>query len=371
MRDGKLFQNPSSEKSSIILDEKAFLQDNGKTLLLMREKELKEITDAITPLLNNRNGDNLFIHGPSGSGKLSLMEYIIGKLAKETSKILPVYVNCWEHPTQMGIYSKVIEALDMPIPRRGYATDEVFARILERLDTDGISILLVLDKVHGLLQRGDENLFHAIARANEGRRPRFNIIGISADRNALEKLSAQARSSMNFATLEFEEYTEKHLFEILEERAENALAADAWSDETLSACAKMGCANGGNARLALEILRRAAKLAEKRGVRRIEVSDVEKASSKTDYAKSLIEGGLEDAAMSQYGLTDDEKLALRIIAEKGEIGSSALYVEFKQKKDLCNRQIRNHLRGLEEKRLIQTTLVDSPGMLKEKMIQLR
>jgi len=366
---GRLFQKSSSGTPNIILNENALLADSSD-FLPMRDKELAEITDAIRPLLSNKKGDNLFIHGPSGSGKMTMMKYVLGKLAKETSRVLPVYVNCWEFPTQMGIYSKVIEAMGIPVPRRGLATDEVFSRMLESLENEGISVLLVLDNVQNLVLKGDEDIFHAISQANARGKACFSVIAMSAQENALEKLSPQARLALNFTSLEFEAYEEKHLMEILEERAENALSADAWSMETLAACASIGKADGGNARLALEILHRAAKLAEERRSRRIDVSDVEKASSKTEYAKSLIEGGLDDTAMSQFWLSDDEKLALRIIAEKGEIGASALYMEFKQTRDLCNRQIRNHLHGLEEKRLIKTTLVDTPGMLKEKMIQL-
>lgn len=363
---GKLFQKASSEKSSIILNENALIDDTTD-FLPMRDKELAEITDAIRPLLSKKKGDNLFIHGPSGSGKMTVMKYVLGKLAKETARVLPVYVNCWEFPTQMAIYSKIIEALEIPIPRRGLATDEVFARILENLEKDGVSILLVLDNVQNLVLKGDEDIFHAITGVNASGKSCFSIIGMSAQKNALERLSAQARLAMNFTTLEFEEYNEKHLMEILEERAENALSADAWSEETLAACARIGKADGGNARLALEILRRAAKHAEGRGSRKINVKDVQVASSRSEYVKSL----LDSPGMRQFGISDDGRLVLQILAERGAMASSDLYDKYRMQRDITKRHIRNHLDELANRGFIQTTLVDRPGMLKSKIIQIK
>lgn len=107
---GKLFQLSSSESTSIILNENALL-DKTFDFIRLREGEIAEIADAIRPLLNNRNGDNLFIHGPKGSGKMTVMKYVLDKLTKESSRVLPVYVNCWEYPTQMGIYSQLIKAM--------------------------------------------------------------------------------------------------------------------------------------------------------------------------------------------------------------------------------------------------------------------
>lgn len=365
-----LFQNGIHETGAIIQNEKALLPENAPPALLLRETELKEIADTIQPLLNHSHSENLFIHGPAGSGKLTSMRYVLGALSKQTAKVVPVYVNCWEYPTQMGVYSKIIEALEIPIPRRGLATDEVFTRIRERIDHDGISILLVLDKVHSLILRGDENIFHAVARANENSRTRFGVISISSDSQVLQKLSDPVRALLHFTTLEFKEYTLEQLVQILTDRASKAFATGACPAPVLEACAKIGKANNGNARLALEILWKAARLAERHGARKITVSDVDEVSSRTDYAHALMEDCFTDFNMKEMGLSEEEKLALRIIARKGEVASSEFYGDFMAVRMRSKRQIRNYLGLLGAKGLIQMRSAERAGPLKGRIIQL-
>lgn len=365
-----LFQTATYAAGAIIQNEKAILPEHDAPGPLMRESELKEIADVIRPLLSHNHGENLFIHGPAGSGKMTSMRYVLGALSKETSKVIPVYVNCWEYPTQMGVYSKIIEALEIPIPRRGLATDEVFARIRECLDRDGLSILLVLDKVHSLILRGEEDIFHSIARANETGRTRYGVISISTDAQVLEKLSDQVRALLHFTTLEFKEYSLEQIIGILNDRASKAFTRGVWSAQVIEACAKIGKANNGNARLALEILWKAARHAERRGGTKIMVSDVEAVSSRTDYARTLAEDCFSDFNIQDMGLTDDEKLALRIIAKKGEVASSEFYSEFMAVRMKSKRQIRNYLGLLGAKGLIQMRSTERGGLLKGKIIQL-
>lgn len=365
----RLFETASVGADAIIRNEKALHLDSAPNVPLLRERELKEIAQAIKPLLENKHGENLFIHGPPGSGKLSSMNYVLAELMEETSRVVPVYVNCWEYPTQMGVYSKVIEELEMPIPRRGLAADEVFNRIRERMDDEGITILLVLDKVNSLIIRGEEGVFHSLSRANATDRMRFGVIGISADSDALSRLSDQVRSSIQFTTLEFKEYTLDQLRIILKERAEAAFAAGSCPEAVLEACAQLGAANKGNARFALEILWKAARNAEKRGSKKIGSMDVLEVSSRTYYEKTSLEesGLLFD--LKNFGLSDEEKLALEIIAKRKEVLTTDLYRDFKAVRARSSRQIRNYVSLLGAKGLIRIAN-SGGGLLKGRKIQL-
>ncbi len=365
-----LFQADNHEASAIIQNEKAIQPEHDALGPLLRENELKEIADTLRPLLSHNQSEYLFIHGPAGSGKQTSMRYVLGQLSKETSKVIPVYVNCWEYPTKMGVYSRIIETLQIPIPRRGLATDEVFARIREHLDRDGLSILLVLDKVNSLILRGEEDIFYTIARANENGRTRFGVVSISIDSQVLERLSDQVRTLLHFTTLEFKEYSLEQLVEILKDRASKALSSGSCPTPVLEACAKIGKANNGNARLALDILWKAARKAQNRGHKRITPEDVEEVSSKTDYARTLAEDCFTDFNMKGMALSGDEKLALRIIAKKGEVASSDFYNEFMAVKTISKRQIRNYLGLLDAKGLITVRSASKGGLLKGKIIQL-
>ena len=370
VRMENLFQTGNHAAKAILKNEKALLPENAPPGPLLRENEMKEIADAIIPLLSNNHSENLFIHGPSGSGKQTSIRFILQAMRKQTSRVVPVYVNCWEYPTQMGVYSKIIEALGISLPRRGLATDEVFTRIRERIDRDGTSILLVLDKVHSLILRGEENIFHTLARANDNNRTRFGVVSISSDSHVLNRLSPPLRSLMHFTTLEFKEYTLEQLITILSNRASKAFTPGACPGPVLAMCAKIAKVNKGNVRLALEILWKAARRAERRGRRRISVVDVKAVSSKTDYARTLVEDCLGNFNIKGLGLSDDEKLALRIIARKGQVNSSDFYNEFMSIRMKSKRQIRNYLELLGAKGLIQMRPLERAGLLNGRMIQL-
>src|SRR5512135_3748684 len=87
---------------SIIQSEEVLLPDYMPDELLHRERELQAIADAIKPLLGKRTPTNLFVHGSSGSGKTTCVKYLLKQLSEQSSGVVPVYVNCWENPTQMA-----------------------------------------------------------------------------------------------------------------------------------------------------------------------------------------------------------------------------------------------------------------------------
>ncbi|MHC4753286.1 MAG: Cdc6/Cdc18 family protein, partial [Planctomycetota bacterium] len=121
--------NERDEDQHIIIREEVLLPDHVPDELLHRHSELQGIAAAIKPLVTRRTPDNLFIHGPSGCGKTTCMRYILKQLAEHTPAVLPVYVNCWENPTQMAVYNRIVEEMRLPLPRRGLAVDEIFSRI--------------------------------------------------------------------------------------------------------------------------------------------------------------------------------------------------------------------------------------------------
>lgn len=366
-----LFKTETHEIGAIIRDEKALLHQPTKINPLLREQEIREIVEAIRPLTKNLHGENLFIHGPCGNGKKVVLDYIMTSLRKQTKRVVPVWVNCGKYSTQMGVYSKIIESLGMPIPRRGWAADEVFNRIRERIDQDNISILLVLDNVHRLIMRGEAELFNSISLANEGARARFGLIGLSYNEGALDGLSEQIRTAFGFTILEFGEYSVENLTAILEERAHMGLVDGSWSFNILENCARIGKASRGNASVALDILWKAGRHAERRGSKCIEMSDIEAVYSGKDYVKITLENACALFEVNGFKMTEDEKLALRIIAEKGEMASSDFYDEFRAIRMVGKRQLRFCLNSLEAMGAIKTETVDRWGIMDEKRIYLQ
>ena len=320
--------------------------------ILHRENELREIAEAVKPLLENRQPENLFIYGDSGTGKTACVMHVLKKLERHTSKVKAVYVNCSQHSTRTVIYSLIATALDEMMPRRGLARDEVFDRVIEIMEKDGIRVLLVLDELDGLFHRREEQLLYDLGRAGKGK-PFFGIITISNNAYLLANKDMRIKSSLRLAELEFKQYTMPQMADILTERAKAGLVPGSWGKEIIEACAAKAIARNSSARVGLELLWRAAKRADSADRKKIMLEDVEAAGAKSAYGKP---GKLEESFdFKGLNLTKEERLILEILST-GEKNSTELYLEFCRKLKRSKRQIRNYLKGLAAKKLVVVEL---------------
>jgi archaeal cell division control protein 6 len=343
----------TGREQGIIIDEPALLPDYMPDELLHRERELQLIADSIKPLLDKRTPDNLFIHGDSGSGKTTCVKYILKQLVEHSSNVLPVYVNCWENPTQMAVYNKIIEEMHLPLPRRGLATDEMFDRIMQYAKNYGKFILLVLDEMDGL--RHDE-LLYVVSRSNE-QRLTFGIIGISNNKSLLSHLDARVRSSLRFSETEFKRYNEEQLHAIIRTRAERALAPGSYDERLLMKI--VNSVPDGSARVALELLWKAAKHAERAERDKIMLQDLEDALSTPPASK-----------IPEFKLSTEEELIVELL-KGGQMSSSDLYTRFLKKIPKTKRQIRNYIELLEKKGLVESEDLDVGAMIKPRVLRLK
>ena len=343
----------SDDDPAIIQSEDVLLPEYLPDELLHRNQELQAIADSIKPLIKRRTPDNLFIYGPSGCGKTTCVKQIIKQLKEHSSSVLPVYVNCWEHPTQMAVYNRIIEEMRLPLPRRGLATDEIFNRIVQYVKNYSKPILLVLDEVDGLRH---DKLLYVVSRANE-QKLMFGLIGISNNKTLLSHLDARVRSSLRFSDMDFRVYSEEQLLSILKTRAERALVPGTYDDRLLTKIIRS--VEDSSARVAIERLWKSAKHAEKSNHKKIMLQDLEDIISDEHSSK-----------FSEYNLSSEELLIIEIL-KSGELGSSDLYEKFMKKIPKTKRQIRNYVDLLEKKGILECEDLDGDGMLRPRVIRLK
>lgn len=340
------------EEPRIIRREDVLLPDYLPDEMLFREAELQALADAMKPLAKRGAPTNLFVHGPSGCGKTASVKYIMRQLSEYSSAVLPVYVNCWENPTQLAVYNRIVEEMRLPLPRRGLATDEVFTRITQFMRNYKKPVLVVLDDMDGL--QSDE-LLYVLSRAND-KGVMFGIAGIANDRMLLAKLDTRIRSSLRFSELEFRPYDDEQLVRIMRVRAEHALAPGSYDERLLMKIARSS--EGGSARMALEILWKAAKRADAAGRAKIMLQDAEDVLA------------LEPAfKLPELKLCSEEALILDLL-RRGDLESSALYDNFMKKIPKTKRQIRNYLELLEKKGMVESEEVGG-GTFRPRVFRLK
>ena len=356
----ELFEDRHGVESALILKEYALTPAYYSTDVLHREAELKEIAEAVKPLLYGRQPENLFIHGDSGTGKTTCAKYVSRKLEEQSGNVKPVYINCWQSLTRMSAYSKIALAIETMLPRRGWAIDEGLDRITEAMEKENVRVLMVLDELDGLFFQHQEWLLYDLTRINS-EKPLFCVLAISKDKNLLANKDIRIKSSVRLKDLEFKHYNAAQIADILEERAKISLRDGSYNRNVLDACAARAFARESNARLGFEFLWRAAKIAERGNRSKITLEDVKASAERTLYDEKAPKR-VEDLGFEfmNASLTDEERLILSIL-KNGEKTSSQLYAAFCRKMTRSSRSIRNYLSRLEIKQLVRIETVPDNG----------
>jgi cell division control protein 6 len=120
------------------------------------------------------------------------------------------------------------------------------------------------------------------------------------------------------------------------------------SEEVIPLCAARAAKNNGDARLAINLLWKAGKIAERENAKKIGEGHV-KAAFNEAGAKSLDLGSLEKT----------ERRIIEVLLKKGEVTSGELYELLGGEAD---RTVRNHLKKLEMQGLIEMREAEGRGL---------
>ena len=308
-----------------------------------REAQTKEIAEAFKPALKGGSPLPLWVFGRTGVGKTSCVKYVAREL-EESARVRVVYVNCWQNYTRQGILSELARSLGEALPRRGLAGDEVFSRAMQACKNSQTVPIVVLDEVDQLAANNEEKVLYDLVRAKEVFGVSLGLACITNDEAALARLDDRVRSAFSSGQIRFDPYSPKQLKEILGSRL-NAFSRGSVTPEAIALCAAIGAKNGGDARIAIQLLLAAGRNADKRGSEFVEESDVPEQSAASTRKKL---SRLSENEEKIYSLVEDGM-------HSGELYAAAK----KAGVELSERSIRNILVSLEKKRFLE--LKDSSG----------
>ncbi len=346
----KLFSS-TQEDGGVFADEEALQPGYMPGELVHRERELEEIARVLTPATRGESAQNLFLSGPTGTGKTSAARRVLKELEEYSDKARGVYVNCWTSNTRQAVFSDIASGLGETLPRRGIGGDEIFSRIIQVAKRESKSIIAILDEADRIFEKKEESLLYDLCRARENFGAKITVICISNNAELLATADSRIRSSLSPHSVEFGKYTPTELKDILRERSKIAFLPNACTEEAIALCAAHAAKLGGDARIALETLWKAGQNAERRGCAKVEAQDARAAFEK--------ESGEWKKRARMQGATQDEQLALGILKEKGKLTSGELLEGFLQKKQITERGLRYVIESLESKKLVETR--ETPG----------
>lgn len=291
------------DKARIIINPSVLEENYLPERMLHSESKIAEIEEYLSPALRNERPLHLWLYGAPGTGKTATARYVLERMQRK-SNVRGLYVNCWQHDSLYSILDYITTEL-----RILRAEEQRTARKLEKFQQylGDDTFILIVDEIDKPGPQEREAIIYAFCCF-----PKVGLINICNSCDPLFELDARVRSRLNPALVAFRSYTPEELTAILTERAQEALADGSFGSETLQHIA--GLANG-DARLALQTLKKAAWLAEGERASGITETHVRRAWSSTRELKTQYLLGK---------LTKDHRILYDIVKYQGEILSSDL-----------------------------------------------
>lgn len=317
-----------------------------------RDTELEAVTHSLLPILKGSHPSNLLVYGKPGTGKTLVVKKVITKIQERVEKsdfpIKLVYANSKEETTLYGLlvtFGRQLELREDDLPSTGLAISEVFKRILNNINKGHLNAIFIIDEIDYLallVSKTGKDILYQLTRANE-RLPNgsLTLVGISNDLTFKERLDPRVISTLGEEEIIFPNYTVEQLKQILDERIKSAFIEGAVSDSTTNLCAAMAGREHGDARRAIDLLRVAGEIAERRQAQQVTEDHVREASEK-------IEEHREVTALQSYPL--HEKILILAVMRANGNSTGEIYSTYK---DLC--------KSLRQKELTQRRITQMLG----------
>ncbi len=340
-----------AKENLIFKDERFLYPEFVPEKLPHRDAEIDEIAFALQPVLNGGKPQNIFVLGASGTGKTVTVKKVLQQLEEFSDRAKSLYLNCFEYNTRYSILAKITNFLGYPVPRRGIATDEVYQQMLNSMKRIDFTPIIVLDEMDQLL-KGEEapKILYDLLRVSDYQKSRFGLVLISNEPGILLRLDSRVKSSLNEQRVEFNSYLPQQLKDILSERCKYAFFSGVLENEVVNVAAAFSAKNNGDARIAIESLLKAGRLAVKENSPKVLVKHLRQAFSSVESRT------IQKAFPT---LDKNEKIILGILCEK-PMFSGKLFEAYKKKakKPLTERSFRSKLAYLESLSLIKSKPIE-------------
>jgi len=278
------------KKESIFLD-KEFLQPGYlPEEVSFREEQIEEVANILAPALRKEKPSNLFILGKTGTGKTLTIKHItqsMEEIAKDNNLPLKIiYINCKLKKvadTEYRLIAQLIREFGMEIPATGLPTDEVYTIFYKLLKKENRFLVLILDEIDQLTGKTGDGILYNLTRINAESKAQLSLVGISNNLVFAENLDPRIKSSLSEEEVHFPSYNAIQIQTILRNRAEKAFRKETLKSGVIEKCAALAAQEHGDARRAIDLLRIAGEIAERRNSLSIELAHLDEAREKVEY----------------------------------------------------------------------------------------
>ncbi len=283
-------------KDSRVFADRKILQTNyTPTTIIHRDDFIEAVASVLAPALRRDKPSNLFVYGKTGTGKTLVVQHVTQRMEElARKKSIPfhtLYVNCKLKrvaDTEYRLIAQLARDFGKTIPTTGLPTDHIYSLFYSMLDKKNQTILLILDEIDQLAKKAGDNILYNLTRINsELKKAQLSIIGISNDLAFVDQLDARVKSSLSEEEVLFPPYNAVQIQGILRERAKKAFHEGVLRSGVVEKCAAYAAREHGDARRALELLRVAGELAERKSCAFVEIRHLDEAQEKIDRDRLL------------------------------------------------------------------------------------
>ena len=256
-----------------------------------RNSEIEKIAGITACALKGDVPPNFLCYGMTGTGKTATVRYVSQKLAQHCTNNPPwwIYINCTVVSTPYRILAHIYNTIvgREKIPATGLPKDVILKKLLGLLDqkVKNSVCFLVLDEIDILIEKkGGNEILYTLTRLNESLDLcRTSVIGISNKLKFMEYLDSRVTSNLDEEeAIVFHPYNANELADILKLRAEIAFHEGIIEEGVIKLCAGLAAREHGDARKALQLLRKAGEIAERNQNKKILEKHVENAQKDID-----------------------------------------------------------------------------------------
>ncbi|HZX12513.1 MAG TPA: ORC1-type DNA replication protein [Candidatus Nanoarchaeia archaeon] len=295
MADLKTFFEDYLTKEPLFTNKKIFQTNYTPDTIPHREEQINTLAGILAPVIRVEKPSNIFIYGKTGTGKTLITTYVTNKLQElAREKGIPIqfiYVNCKMKrvaDTEYRIIAQLAKEFGTDIPATGLPTDEVYKIFLKKIDEQKKLLIITLDEIDQLIKKAGDEILYNLTRINsELKNTEIALIGISNDLLFMDNIDPRVKSSLNEEEILFPPYNALQILDILKQRSKEGFRENTVQEGVVEKCAAYAAREHGDARRALELLRVAGELAERKNKNKLTIEDIDEAEEKIERDKVL------------------------------------------------------------------------------------
>ena len=270
--------------STIIKDASKLTFDYVPVELVNRDVEMETLEMIMRPVVDSAASETAFVTGNIGSGKTATVKRfcmdMLDYCGRHNVPFGYILINCRQKSTDSSILVQLIKYFDRDFPDKGFSPSDMLLILRKHIVKSGKRILIVLDEVDNIIKKGSTDLIYQITRFSDDE---YNKVSLSliliSQEYVLDKIDKASLSTFKRAnTIHFRRYNKEDLVAITKSRAHLALVDETYDDDVMDFIADIA-SESSDARVAIDLLDKSARFAEKGTAGMITAEDVRSAKN--------------------------------------------------------------------------------------------